>query len=278
MNSKKLLAVLGIICFAGVSASFAEQARPLEGISAGMIKAEEQADITPVAPPSAGLFTLPAKVTLVTVGDVAGGIIGADGTQLNLKDENNISLGKISRELGGFRHLVTKFSDRPRMSIYLRDPDNNSVAYAYVNLTAWANHAITVDESVAPFSKRIGSFNSDVMLDIAKSLSINLEGMDAFFSVFSIYDSEGDYIARSVKSGDSTGFDFTIQRPGPENDKGRKTWVDVAHLIVNPNWQIEIVDPDFVVPGQPGKLDPRLLVMIPAFKHFVTNELMGNAR
>ena len=284
MNNKKYILIAGILWLTGAAGAFAGQTPFLEGVTASGLKAAAEENSSEPAPqpepayqPAGDLFTMPEKVSLVTVGDVAGGIIGGDGTQLNLKDENNVSLGKISREIGGFRHFMTKYSDRPRMSLYFNDTNGDPIAYAYVNLAALANTAITVDESIAPFSKRIGSYHSDVLLDIAQSLSINLQDINEFFSVYSIYDSEGKYIARSIKSQDSTGFDLTIQRPGPEDEKGHTIWVDVAHIIVNPEWQIQITDPEFVVSGQPGKLDPRLLVMMPAFKHFITNELMNNA-
>ncbi len=284
MKNRKNLLIAVILGFTGTAVSFAGQNTFLEGVTASQIKAEAEVNPSepapqpePVAEPSGGLFAINGKVSLVTVGDVSGSIIGKDSTQLNIRDGKNVTLGNISRELFGFRHLATKFSDRPRMSLYFNDPDNNPIAYAYVNLAALANTAITVDESAAPFSKRIGSYSSDVLLDIAQSLSLNLEDINAFFSVYSIYDSEGKYIARSIKSQDSTGFDLTIQRPGPKDDKGRTDWIDVAHIIVNPEWQIEVTDPEFVAAGEPGKLDPRLLVMMPAFKHFINNELMNKA-
>ncbi|MCX5791986.1 MAG: hypothetical protein NTY45_07190 [Elusimicrobia bacterium] len=283
MKNKKNLVIAAILCFTGAAVSYAGQNQYLKGAAAfqlarsGEVSSEAVPQPEPPSQPDQGSFSIAGKISLVAAGDVAGSIIGKDSTQLNVYDGKNASLGQISRELFGFRHLATKFSDRPRMSLYFNDPEGNPVAYAYVNLAALANTAITVDESVAPFSKRIGSYHSDVLLDIAQSLSINLEDINSFFSVYSIYDLDGKYIARSIKSQDSTGFDLTVQRPGPMNANGKTDWIDVARIIVSPEWQIQIVDPEFVVAGQPGKLDPRLLVMMPAFKHFINNELLSGA-
>ncbi|MFA6435191.1 MAG: hypothetical protein WCW52_10895 [Elusimicrobiales bacterium] len=273
MNSKKVLAIFSMICFTGVAASFAQQADwPSDADSSAAVESATQIEVAPVPQPSAALFMLPEKTSLIPVGTVNGQIIGNDSTMLQVKDDNNADLGSIHRELGGFRHFVTRWTDRPRMSVYFNDPDGNPISYAYIDLTAWAARSITVDESVTPFSQRIGTFHSDISLDIAKSLSKDLDGIDDFFSVYSIYDKDGKYIARCVKSGDSTGTDFTIQRPDPKSKKGETAWIEVAHLIVNPEWQIEISEPDFVVPGQSGKLDPRLLVIVPALRYFVTND------
>jgi hypothetical protein len=226
----------------------------------------------PDAAPSAKPFTLPEKTMLVSEARISGSLLGSEDTKLRIT-ANGQTIGTLVRELIGVKHFVSKaLGWRPRLTVYLKDGNGNDIAYAKSDLISYTYTVHVMDKG----GQLIGTFKSDLLQEYAEAHSDVLHGdLSKYASFYGIYDKDDKLIGRSVKSQDPTGMDFHIHKARYDADgdlTGFETENPVAHITKSPEWLITVNDPSFVVPGQAGMLDPRLVVMIPAFQNFVSKE------
>lgn len=195
--------------------------------------------------------------------------VGVLGTKLTITDGAGARYGHLKTVFWDLERWTSKtLGITPRMDVELWSPDEKTlVAHADADLVSYA-YTVHVEDGNG---EDLGSFKSDLWVEVANDFSDIAKGeLTRYASFYGIFDSEGTLIARSVKSQDATGAVFYIQRAVYAD--GELTGYDlsgpVASISSNNGWNIQLLQPDFVQAG-PGKLDPRVLVMIPAYKNFV---------
>jgi hypothetical protein len=240
----------------------------------GQVPAVESAAVKQTEIPQAPAFVLPDNVVLFSEGRT----LGALGTKLKIMhqtgDRQSEIVGYLKEAIVDFRRFTAKHLGlRPRMTIQLWDgKEKGMIASATADLVTYAYTVNVRDEQ----GNLLGYFKEDLLAAITNNHSDIISGdLGKYASFYGLYDSEGKLVARSVKSQDNTGLDFYVERAIYDAD-GNLTGFDskkpVAHMAKTPEWKIDTLDASFVVAGQPGKLDPRVLVMIPAYQNFVSKE------
>lgn len=225
--------------------------------------------------PQAPAFSFPDNLVLSS----EGRSLGVLGTKLKITHatgQNRIEVvGYIKEAIVDARRFTAKHLGlRPRMTLQLWDgPEKKMLASATADLITYAYTVNVVDQQ----GRHLGSFKEDLLAAFANNNSEVIHGdLGKFASFYGIYDNESRLVARSIKSQDSTGVDFYIQRAVYDEKGAEIIRFDadkpVAHMAKVPEWRVDILEPAFMGADQPGKIDPRVLIMIPAYQNFVSKE------
>lgn len=242
---------------------------------AAQTEAPAIADAAPLTTPAqAGAeypaFTLPTFVKLFEDSRA----IGVLGTKLTLKNLQEGVLGHLKTQFWDFeRWTSSALGIVPRMDVELWSPDEKTcVAHADSDVVSYTYTVHVTAGCSMTHGPDLGYFQSDLWSELANSFSdVAKHELTKYASFFGIHDSEGKLVARSIKSQDQTGVIFYVQR-AVYDDGGDLTGYDVDHPIASISssngWNLQVLQPEFVQAG-PGKVDPRLLVMIPGYKTFI---------
>ncbi|MFA6030576.1 MAG: hypothetical protein WC969_12035 [Elusimicrobiota bacterium] len=200
--------------------------------------------------------------------------IGVLGTKLTLKNLNEGVLGHLKTQFWDFeRWTSSALGIVPRMDVELWSPDEKTcVAHADSDVVSYTYTVHVTAGCSMTHGPDLGYFQSDLWSELANSFSdVAKHELTKYASFFGIHDSEGKLIARSIKSQDQTGVIFYVQR-AVYDESGDLTGYDIDHPVASISssngWNLQVLQPEFVQAG-PGKMDPRLLVMIPGYKTFI---------